>query len=123
MMYVNAYGENYLLFLLNAAAGIYLAFFVLKLMEPALRRYERVLTVLAIGNVFTLATHFYAVNYLYDPLHTTSISIGALTSIAYTLAMYPIILMVLKYWPALVGAKRKVEKIARRLNLLWNKQS
>lgn len=103
MMYQNQYGNNYVLFLIGAFSGIYLIYFVSKLIGDKAKKY---IIVLSIGNILTLGIHPYFVQ-IYNHFHIVSMLPALISGLMIMTVMYPIILLAMRYFPIIIGRSYK----------------
>lgn len=99
MMYRSEYGNNYLFFIIGALAGIYIVYFVSKLIGDNGQQFIRILST---GNILTLGIHPYFVQ-VYNHLHSESLPVALVSGIIIMAIMYPIIKFVLKHMPFVIG--------------------
>lgn len=98
-MYLSEYGNNYALFIVGAFAGIYIVYFVSKLLG---NRLSKPMAVMSTGNILTLGLHMYAV-IIYIHFRISSLAIGMMAGLVIMICMYPVIRFVLRRIPWLIG--------------------
>ena len=100
-MYINGYGKNILLFTIGVLTGLYIVYFIARLIGT---RLSKIISILSRGNILTLGLHSYFV----AALHGAGLLNGYVDYVyafLIMILMIPIIIAVKKYIPWIIGIK------------------